>query len=81
MGILVDGDRRHDHLNNLYFDEGSVSATSAGRLLFWLIAFHILRFWKAFKSDFAIYDLKTIRKSRAVAMEHIEHARRCVFGA
>jgi hypothetical protein len=39
------------------------------------------RFWNGFLSDFAYFDAKTTGKPHDITIEHIKHARQCVFGA
>jgi hypothetical protein len=39
------------------------------------------RFWDDFLSGFAFFDAKTTGKPHDITIEHIKHARQCVFGA
>jgi hypothetical protein len=39
------------------------------------------RFWDGSLSDFAFFDAKTTEKPRGILIDHIEHARQCVFDA
>jgi hypothetical protein len=39
------------------------------------------RFWDGFLSDFAFFDATTPRNPHDLTIEHVKHARQCVFGA
>jgi hypothetical protein len=43
--------------------------------------FFAFRFWDGFLSNFAFFDAKTTGKSHGITIEHIKHARQCVFDA
>jgi hypothetical protein len=46
-----------------------------------LIFAFFFRFWDGFLSDFVFFDAKTTGNLLDITIEHIKHARQCVFGA